>query len=197
MSKLDEWNTSLSNNLLQHLQEKLSRRRFLGSMLKAGAIASVTPSVAVSSAKFQTNKEPWTTILIVHDHLFPDDGNGPSARDINSIAYLQKVLSLDDADEEERKFIKQGVGWLNEIARESHGDVFFQLHHKQREKLLTEIASSEAGENWLSLLLFYIFEALLVDPVYGGNPGGVGWRWLEHQPGFPRPPVGKRYYELN
>ena len=39
------------------------------------------------------------------------------------------------------------------------------------------------GRAWLSLLLYYIFEALLSDPVYGGNPDGIGWQWLEHQPG--------------
>jgi gluconate 2-dehydrogenase gamma chain len=48
----------------------------------------------------------------------------------------------------------------------------------------------------LSLLLYYIFEALLSDPVYGGNPGGIGWQWLEHQPGFPRPPADKIYGNL-
>jgi gluconate 2-dehydrogenase gamma chain len=52
------------------------------------------------------------------------------------------------------------------------------------------------GRAWLSLLLYYIFEALLSDPVYGGNPGEIGWRWLEHQPGFPRPPADKIYGSL-
>jgi len=45
-------------------------------------------------------------------------------------------------------------------------------------------------------VLGYIFEALLVDPVYGGNPNGIGWKWLEHQPGLPRPTADKRYFLL-
>ena len=53
--------------------------------------------------------------------------------------------------------------------------------------LLRQIAKSTAGENWLATLLSYIFEALLAAPIYGGNPGGVGWKWLQHQPGFPLP----------
>jgi gluconate 2-dehydrogenase gamma chain len=52
---------------------------------------------------------------------------------------------------------------------------------------LHQIVDSSAGENWLSLLLYYLFESLTLDPVYGGNPDGIGWHWLEHQPGFPRP----------
>jgi gluconate 2-dehydrogenase gamma chain len=27
--------------------------------------------------------------------------------------------------------------------------------------------------------------------VYGGNPDGIGWRWLGHVPGYPRPPADK------
>jgi gluconate 2-dehydrogenase gamma chain len=45
------------------------------------------------------------------------------------------------------------------------------------------------------MLLDYIMEALLTDPVYGGNPNSIGWQWLKHQPGFPRPttPLKRRY----
>jgi len=196
MSKLDAWNDSLSEDLLKHLQKKISRRKFLAGMLMTGAAASAMPSLVLSAPKYSTQKEPWTTILIVEDHLFPADGNGPSARDINSIAYLQAVMSLDDMDKEEYKFIHQGVGWLNDLAKETHHHAFVALQYQQREQLLHKIATTQAGENWLSVLLFYIFEALLADPVYGGNPDGIGWRWLEHQPGFPRPSESKRYYKL-
>jgi len=46
------------------------------------------------------------------------------------------------------------------------------------------------------MLLTYILEALLTDPVYGGNPNGIGWTWLQHQPGFPTPTEDKKYYKL-
>ncbi len=66
----------------------------------------------------------------------------------------------------------------------------------QREALLRRIEQSRAGGNWLSLLLTYLLEALLADPVYGGNPDAIGWRWLEHQPGFPTPPADRTWYRL-
>ena len=62
--------------------------------------------------------------------------------------------------------------------------------------MLRQIEQSNAGQNWLSLLLTYLLEALLADPVYGGNPDGIGWQWLEHQSGFPRPPADKTWYRL-
>jgi gluconate 2-dehydrogenase gamma chain len=62
--------------------------------------------------------------------------------------------------------------------------------------MLRGISRSTAGENWLNNLLGYIFEAMLSPPIYGGNPEGTGWKWLEHQAGFPLPKAGQRYYEL-
>jgi len=67
---------------------------------------------------------------------------------------------------------------------------------RQREQLLQRIAQANAGENWLSLLLMFIFGALLGSPVYGGNPDGIGWRWLEHNPGFPQPTSNNTYKKL-
>ena len=39
-------------------------------------------------------------------------------------------------------------------------------------------------------------EALLTDPAYGGNPDGIGWRWLGHTPGYPRPSAATIYPRL-
>jgi len=36
-------------------------------------------------------------------------------------------------------------------------------------------------------MLTLIFEALLLDPIYGVNTNNIGWNWLNHDPGVPRP----------
>ena len=100
-------------------------------------------------------------------------------------------------DGDERAFILNGPNWLNELANSEHGKAFVQLTTVQQEQLLQRIAQSQAGENWLSLLLLYIFEALLSSPIYGGNPNGIGWRWLEHNPGFPQPTINTSYKKLS
>jgi len=99
-------------------------------------------------------------------------------------------------DPDNRKFIVNGVGWLNDIASKRHEAVFIDLNGDQREDVLRQIEKTGAGERWISLILLYVFEALLSDPVYGGNTDQIGWRWLEHQPGFPRPPASQRYQKL-
>ncbi len=144
------------------------------------------------------NEHQKKTLNAVQVLLFPDDGNGPDALAINALSYLEWAMTdsqnVDDGDPE---FISRGIGWLDDLSEQQKGDKFIKLTQKQQNKLLTEIAATQAGENWLSLLLYYITEALMLDPVYGGNPDAIGWQWLEHQPGFPAPVTGKTYQDFN
>ena len=74
---------------------------------------------------------------------------------------------------------------------------FAGLPHEQREAVLRHMEKNhQRGREWLQEMIRYVFEALLSDPVYGGNPQAVGWKWLQHTPGFPRPPKEKRYFLL-
>ena len=137
-------------------------------------------------------------LRVVQLILFPDDGNGPSAEDIFAFKYLQWALQ-DPANQADGDFdfIQKGIGWLDDLARSRHQAGMMQLTSSQQSDLITTIANSSAGENWLSLLLYYISEALCLDPIYGGNREEIGWRWLEHQAGFPRPQLGTRYFEFD
>ena len=141
-------------------------------------------------------KDPWLTIDVVQDHLFPSETDSPGAKEINAITYLRNVIASPAIGLEEKEFILNGVKWLNDLSLEKYEAVFTQLTYSQRTDMLHKITQSKAGRRWISKLLSYIFEALLGDPVYGGNPDGIGWKWLNHHPGFPRPPKHKRYWEL-
>ena len=182
-----------------------SRRHFFKQT--TGLMAGMSFSAAVlaknksSESLSQTSDEPWLTISEVQEHLFPRTAThntlfSPGAKDINAIGYLQTMLHLPSANKEEADFIIKGVGWLNGVANNQTGKSFITLNDKQREQVLKKISASEAGENWLSTLIRYIFEALLADPVYGGNKKQLGWQWLKHQAGYPRPPENKKYWML-
>ncbi|MEO5344550.1 MAG: gluconate 2-dehydrogenase subunit 3 family protein, partial [Gammaproteobacteria bacterium SHHR-1] len=88
---------------------------------------------------------------------------------------------------EERAFLLRGAGWLEDLCVQRLGQGFVHLSNEQQGQMLTEVAQSEAGENWINSHLSYLLEALLSDPIYGGNRDEQGWRWLGHRPGFPRP----------
>jgi len=181
----------------------LSRRTFLAQAAAASAAAlfplssRATAGAADStSTAGQLGPAQWRTLAAVQAHLFPAAADSPGAADINALDYLRAVLAGPALDADEKAFIVNGVGWLEDIAREQTGAAFTALDAGQREVVLRRVEKSSAGETWLANILLYIFEALLCDPVYGGNPEGVGWKWLQHQPGFPRPPADKIYGRL-
>lgn len=145
------------------------------------------------------SRRQWKTIITVQDHLFPSaskEDPAPGAKDINAKAYFYAVLSDADRDNEDRKLVKNGLIELQDICWKKHRKIFIDLSPKQRDMCLKIFEKTPLGRPWIMTVLGYIFEALLVDPVYGGNPDGIGWKWLEHQAGLPRPPADKRYFLL-
>lgn len=173
----------------------LTRRRFL-ACLAGGAGATLFPRLAGAAQPDLDAAARWRVLDGVQRHLFPSEPDAPGAAEIRALAYLQLVLSEDPGKASDRDFILQGAGWLEDMAHRLEGAPFLTLDEAGRERVLRAVERSEAGSNWLSLVLLYVLEALLADPVYLGNPDGVGWRWLAHVPGFPTPPPDKRYMEL-
>lgn len=179
------------------------RRNFLKSAAGMGSLATLASFTPLSSyAKEQASlnskikSDPWLTLDATLNQLLPSSDSGPSARDIKATNYLYQVMTTQPTEQEEKDFILKGVGWLNGYANTEKSANFVQLDDADKEKLLQGISQSRAGRNWLNTLLSYIFQAMLAPESYGGNPKGVGWQWLEHQPGFPLPERGQRYYEL-
>jgi gluconate 2-dehydrogenase gamma chain len=180
---------------------RINRRNFLAKVTALLTLSSLPLAARIDTTSDDKHagkalEEPWLTFAAVQDHLFPTTSNAPGAREIRATAYLERILSEAHTDPDDKEFIRNGVGWLNEIAQEKHGKMFHELAEDQREVALRQIEQSGAGERWLSLNLLYIFEALLSNPVYGANPDEIGWQWLAHQPGFPQPPADKTYSKL-
>jgi gluconate 2-dehydrogenase gamma chain len=176
----------------------MRRRDFvktLGALPAAGATwadgSDGRASLDVPEARTTFSADQWRTLAAVQDHLLPGEppgsGGGPGARDVRATAYLDRTLAVPGFDTEVRGFILKGIGWLDDLAAERHHAPFVTLAPGAREDLLREIAATGPGERWLASLITYTLEALLADPLYGGNPGGIGWTWLGHDPGLPRP----------
>lgn len=198
---------SVQQRYVAPFETGLMRRDFLkqsGAIALFAGLMPCKPIVAMSVpqedplARSNTTKfslEQKKVVEAVQMQLFPADGDGPSAAEINAYSYLDWALddpgNVEDGD---RDFIITGVGWLQDFSRKALDQSFIQLSSKQQHKLLEQFSKTGKHENWMSLLVYYLLEALLLDPVYGGNPDGIGWKWLEHQPGFPRPGKGQTYH---
>jgi len=137
----------------------------------------------------------WSTVTAVQEHVWPATGEAPAIADFNATPYLAAVLLDPGVAADERQFLSDGVTPLDAFARERLKRPFYEADTQARETLLRKIETSPVGRYWLSLIVYYVFEALLADPAYGGNPDGLGWRWLAHAPGFPRPPSPYPYRE--
>ncbi|MEN8205504.1 MAG: gluconate 2-dehydrogenase subunit 3 family protein [Pseudomonadota bacterium] len=183
----------------------ISRRGFLSRLTLLGSLAACYPAASLASTRSEAqtrqspawlNQDPWKTLAKVQQHMFPATMDTPGASDIQATVYLRNTIENPAADGDDREFVFNGVGWLNELTQDQYQQSFTALDEQQRENVLRKIEQSQAGRNWLSLLLTYLLEALLADPVYGGNPDGIGWKWLEHQPGYPAPPEDKSWYKL-
>lgn len=173
---------------------ELERRRFLQILPALGAFAAGYP-LSAQALPWQ-EQAPWPALAAVQAILFPPGPEQPGAGDIGALEYLHRTLTTPGADTRRKESIFQGVAWLDDLARSSHDKPFLELETKLREALLERIVESKAGRRWVSRLLTYLLEALLADPVYGGNPKGIGWKWLEHRPGYPVPPPDKTWYRL-
>jgi len=192
----------------------LTRREFLKqaglATLVAGLLVS-KPSVSMSflqsddedskqnahsmSENFSDSQKQ--ILEAVQLQLFPADGDGPSSAELNALPYLEWALTdPKNREDGDKEFIISGIGWLQAFSKETEKKSFIKLSNKQQHKLLTQFSKIQKHENWMSILVYYLIEALLLDPVYGGNPNGIAWKWLEHQPGFPRPKKGQTYREL-
>ena len=184
----------------------MQRRAFLGFAVSSLAM-QLLPKSAVAAAwapdfaaiRLQdtgmTNAQ-WQEIAAVQVHLFPTEKNAPGAKDVNAARYLQWVLSDPGLEPQDRDFFKVGLNRLQQLVLSQGGQRFSNLPDPQKESILRKLEQDPQGNTWITELLHYIFEALLTDPVYGGNPNGIGWQWLGHYPGFRRPTVDKRYFLL-
>ena len=157
---------------------------------------SKTGQTAAESLVDWQQEPTWQTLAQVQEVLFPAGDGVPGASDIAATLYLHKTIENADADKEDKDFIFRGIGWLDALTQEHHKKTFVQLTAMQQQEMIEVIVKSRAGRNWVSTLLTYTLEALLADPVYGGNKNQAGWKWLQHQPGYPLPPADKTWHQL-
>lgn len=166
-------------------KEGLTRRIFLGSSLVFCAGAVYWFQNRKKSLHLYAND----TQVLLHAayHLFPQSDYGPGAKDLHIANYLAFVLQDGRILKDDRDLFLKGAFWLEESSFEEYNMSFLNLGNQEKESLLQNVTRQRWGERFVYTSLGYIFEALLCAPVYGSNPKEIGWKWLDHNPGFPQP----------
>lgn len=175
-------------------KEKLSRRQFLSAIAIGGAAAFVN---GCSKEKVHIYAATQQVLLQAAYHLFPQSSLGPGAIDLHISSYMIFVLQDARIMKDDRDYLLKGAAWLEESSFEEYDKSFLNLSLDEKEKLFQDISSKRWGKNFIHTTLTYIFEALVSAPIYGSNINEIGWKWLEHNPGFPQPKTKKEIsYEV-
>lgn len=149
-----------------------------------------------SNAKLDLSSDQWSTIRAVQEHLLPSEPGTPGASDSNALLYFQAVIGRHESEEINLEFFLNGLQKLEKLVEISGYSSFIDIDENQKEAVLRALEGDEKGRQWIIWIYGFICEAFLGAPAYGGNPNEVAWKWLGHNPGFPLPVVGKRYFEL-
>ena len=159
----------------------MTRRLFILGAIGAGTALALLPQ----NAKTHIDIAPFKIIQAVQETLFPKGLKAPSASEFGATNYLLKVSTHSSFVKSDLKFLLHGADLLINAEND-----FLTMNPKERDKALRDfVNSSSKAENWTALLLFYTLEALLSDPIYGGNKNELGWKWLNHHTGQPQPKV--------
>jgi len=159
----------------------LTRRRFLQNSFLSSVIILTCGDELFGAVNISQ------TFFILHKDLFPSSSFIPNVEFINANIYLNKIFSHSRIKDKEKKFIRNGVRWLNEEAIKIYNKKYINLDNLKRQRILNHIATTNWGESWLNSIMMYMMEAMLGDPIYGGNEGALGWKLLNHKAGEPRP----------
>ena len=175
-----------------------SRRVFLSRMVQAGIILNL-PLLDACVPKSDIPLISVTNEQILKDVLYflwPEVGGGPSVSELKIYEYFLWFFSDLKVDPEEKEYLFKGMDWIDESSKEDFNVNYEKLKKDQKDMLLNKISVTDWGESWLSKVINIIIEAIFSNPIYGSNPYGIGYKWFEHNPGFPQPDNSNKYQEL-
>lgn len=173
---------------------RIDRREVLlrASALAAAAGLSLTECLrpvrafAADAPHVLTDAE-WTTMEAAQETLWPAGPGVPGAKDVNATRVLDAALADPDVPPIEREWVRGWIPALNDLARARGARTFGSLDPAGREAVLVAFRERPEGAGWIRVVLGYTLEAVLGDPVHGGNPGEIGWRWAGYEPFDLRP----------
>lgn len=184
------------------LPQPTSRRVFLGRSATCATVAFIwpagwpgldrvrlKPTLPGAPPQALTGAE-WRTLGAAVDRILPTEENAPGAAAVNAIGWIDALVADREIEEDEKARIRRGAATLDAFARKQGADDFASLSPTQQDAGLETLEARWEDRLILHALIAWSLEALLGDPIHGVNPEQIGWRWLDHRPGYPRPKEG-------
>ncbi len=173
--------------------DRMDRRTFLARASAAAALLSGCGARPIRCDTPQAGPgqrlDPleWRTVQAAQEVILPSKPGSPGAREVQATAYLDAALAFG-AQPGECETVKRGAHRLDALAVERGAFDYAALDAADAGAVLRQMLKTY-GNEWFVVVLGYTLEAFLGDPVHGGNPDGIGWKWVGHAPGWPRPPT--------
>ncbi len=169
-------------------REVLSRAAVLAAAAGLSLTVGYRPrrALAADGGRLLTDAE-GKTMEAVQETLWPAAPGIPGAKDVHATRLLDAALGSPDVPPIEREWVRGWIPTLHELARARGASTFDALDPAGREAVLVAFRERDEGSGWIRLVLGYTLEAVLGDPVHGGNPGEIGWRAMGYEPCDVRP----------
>lgn len=126
-------------------------------------------------------------LAAVLQQILPVADGCPGAAAVGALAYLQGALADPRTTADDTASVLDGLAELERLSADHHQLAVQALAPAQLQALLRQRQADDGGAEWLGVMVVFALEALLGDPVYGGNTGESGWRWLDLMAPEPRP----------
>lgn len=167
----------------------MKRRDFISTT----ALASLSVSLNTKELLAKEEISTWLILDEVFQVLFPKTDTMPSAKEFNAIGFLKEVTSHYSFDKDDKELLFQGAKDFNKSFPE-----FLTSNQEQKEKFVQRANESSYGQEWLNKVIYYGIEAMLSDPIYGGNTKEIAWKSLNHKTGKPQPKMkyAKRVFDV-
>ncbi|MDX1350577.1 MAG: gluconate 2-dehydrogenase subunit 3 family protein [Putridiphycobacter sp.] len=179
---------------------QINRRRFIKGMVAAGIVSKIgfltacsEHSVKIEGKHYFFSDEEVKTLEVLLELIFPDNGNGPSIKEINALPHIIWTMQDEFYGYNTYELIKSSLHNLKELTDNNYKAKYTVLDVAMQSKIIEDISQLKWGDKFLSSLATYIFEAMAIDPQYNVNLDGVGWKWLDHMAGQPKPTPNQLY----
>lgn len=162
----------------------MKRRNFLKFSLLSGMIINSKFTFAKV-----ISKKTYLILDEVYKILFPKTNNMPGAKEFDVLNFLIKNINHKTFEDYDKTLILSGTDDFFYTFPN-----FLKIKQEEKIKIIKEIINTnEYAQTWLSKLIYYGIEAMLSDPIYGGNTKQIAWNSLNHNIGYPQP--SKKYGE--
>jgi gluconate 2-dehydrogenase gamma chain len=116
------------------------------------------------------------------ERILPTDQD-PGAKEANVIEFLDRELA-HPGNKNVAAVISSGIVALDRLSLRHGGARFAALSAEEQDEIIREVQNkSGRGRDFVSFLVYLTLEGFLGDPRYGGNAGGVGWKFIGYGPG--------------